>query len=125
MGQSNWVPAVTVSWYQDALLIKMRLESCGIDAVIPENYTSTIDPAVTGMQVHVLVQEDQLEEARKVLDAPPLPEEPEKCPNCGSTSYRMEGAKGRNFFRSLIGLIFFTPMRRKEVKVCTQCGLRL
>ena len=119
-----WTTVATFSWYQDAVLLKMRLEASGIDCLIPEQFTGTINPGTTGMTVRVLVKGTQLEDAQNLIALPPEPEAAEACPKCGSTDLQKTIHTKRNWFRALFGLLLVTPMRGKESKVCGSCGLR-
>lgn len=120
--EDNWTTVATFSWYQDALLLKMRLEASGIDCIIPEQFTSTINPGNTGMTVRVLVKAAQLDEANSLLAIGPIEDTAITCPGCGSTEIETVGGMRTNIFRFLFGLLLVTPMRRKETNRCTKCG---
>src|SRR5258707_718 len=120
--QDQWTTLATFSWYQDALMLKMRLEASGITAMIPEQFTATINPGTTGMQVRVLVKGEQLEEAKDLIQLAPEPSPPETCPKCDSSELEKKTQAGRNWFRVLLGLLLVTPMRSKETKTCKKCG---
>jgi hypothetical protein len=119
--EDNWTTVATFTWYQEALLLKMRLEASGIDCIIPEQFTSIINPASTGMTVRVLVKAAQLDEANSLLSIAPVEGTVPTCPECGSTKIETIGRGRTNIFRFLFGFLLFAPMRRKETKRCTQC----
>lgn len=139
----DWVTIATVSWLQEALLLRARLEGAGIAANIPEQFVASIHPAASATCVRVQVRESQLEEARALLLDPGVPgdsgvtselgaaaataaigdaQSGPICPRCKSPRVGRKLATGKNLLRFVLGLVGGVPMSAAEKKVCRACG---
>jgi hypothetical protein len=129
---AEWSVIATFSWLPEALLLKSRLESSGIAAQIPESFSASIHPAVTAMQVRVLVPTSRLADARELLELEAdvgtngLDARAEVCSGCGGTEFRREGGVAARVVLFLLGFLASVPMRAPAGKrrVCARCGRR-
>ena len=138
--EGDWITIATLSWLQEALLLRARLEGAGITANIPEQFVASIHPAASATRVRVQVRESQMEEARALLQDPGVIEVPGEgpgegsgeegvdtasgpvCPRCKSSRVGKKLATGKNVFRFILGLLGGVPMSAAEKKVCHDCG---
>ena len=110
--KSTWVTIKTVGFISEALGIRMALEAEGIEAFIPEEHTSSINPLMTALQVRIQVRSGDAEAAKNFLAAekPPVAE---KCALCGEERLiKEEPRRNKNWFLAFFGLLFGLPMRR-------------
>lgn len=114
----------TVTWIHEADLIASKLEAHGIRAVLPDERTVLVNPlyanAIGGLRI--LVDDAQLERARRVLDMP-MPKVAEgdlKCPACGGDEIEYQPLCRRALFLSLllVGLPLFWFRRTCRCKAC-------
>lgn len=76
MGDSDepnieWVVAATSTWLHEALFLKSVLESAGIDAMIPNEYTLSVQPLYSNMLggAQVLVRAEDKTRAEELLQS--------------------------------------------------------
>ena len=84
MGNSDdanveWVVAATSTWLHEALFLKSVLESAGIEAMIPNEYTLGVQPFYSnlfgGAQVLVRVEDQtRAEELLRSVESQPEPD---------------------------------------------------
>jgi hypothetical protein len=73
----DWVVAATSTWLHEALFLKSVLESAGIEAVIPNEYTLGVQPLYSNLLggAQVLVRAADKPRAEELLQsAAPQPE---------------------------------------------------
>lgn len=131
-GIKNPVTLTHFAFFAEALVLRSRLEHEGIPCFIPEEHSASIIPYSTAMKIRILVDQDDLEQARIILkdtqpdaipESGPSTEMPVTCPNCGSAKTRHTASSFANFFRAFLGLIMMVPMRRKAAEEqCFACG---
>ena len=72
-GEPNieWVVATTSTWLHEALLLKSVLESAGIEAMIPNEYTLSVQPLYSNMLggAQVLVRAEDKTRAEELLQS--------------------------------------------------------
>lgn len=132
MSPQNWIILQTFNWISEALALKGRLESEGIPCRLPEEHIGTINPGATGMQVHLMVPAEKLEEAKALIvdfeKIPPsadLPmEEPWTCPACGAHEFvEKNGGTLRDWIAAVLGSLALVPMRpQARPRICAKCG---
>jgi hypothetical protein len=121
--------------------LKTALESSGIEAFIPEEHISTINPGVTGVQVRVQVRSSQAEDARAlVLDTESsskgssknpgqssnlTDETSAKCKVCGNTGVRTSPVGIKGYFLFILCALIMIPMKSNQTKVCAHCGNKI
>jgi len=76
MGDSDepnieWVVAATSTWLHEALFLKSVLESAGIEAMIPNEYTLSVQPLYSNMLggAQVLVRAEDKTRAEELLQS--------------------------------------------------------
>jgi hypothetical protein len=67
----EWVVATTSTWLHEALFLKSVLESAGIDAMIPNEYTLSVQPLYSNMLggAQVLVRAEDKTRAEELLQS--------------------------------------------------------
>lgn len=67
----EWVVAATSTWLHEALFLKSVLESAGIDAMIPNEYTLSVQPLYSNMLggAQVLVRAEDKARAEELLQS--------------------------------------------------------
>ena len=67
----EWVVAATSTWLHEALFLKSVLESAGIDAMIPNEYTLSVQPLYSNMLggAQVLVRAEDKTRAEELLQS--------------------------------------------------------
>jgi len=127
---------VTVTAFSLAIeadFARTRLESEGIECVVADEHTVTMNwlysNAVGGVKLKVW--ESDLQRAREILEREPTTEEGSKdeaarykelhCPRCGSTDVSYERFSRRLAFASWILLSFPLPFLKKKWS-CRTCG---
>jgi len=127
---------VTVAAFSLAIeadLARTKLESEGIECVVADEHTVTMNwlysNAVGGVKLKVW--ESDLQSAREILEQEPITEEGSKneaarhkelhCPGCGSTDVYFERFSRRLAFASWILLSFPLPFLKKKWN-CRKCG---
>ena len=118
MSTQDWVTLATYSWISEAEVVRGALESAGIEAFIPEAYTSTINPIMTGVQVRVQVREFALEEARSLLTTSQV-EDP--CTKCGKNNFKLIPIGFRGWLQFILCSLLMIPMKRNARKICVNC----
>ncbi len=114
---------------EEAFLARAMLDSAGIDAFIPDEYTLQNNwiwtTALEG--VRLMVPEETLDDARNILKlsqenlSPYLTDI--TCPQCGSTKV-MNASLKRKAFAALIAILHL-PLPFSRMKyACTDCGHR-
>ena len=82
-GEPNieWVVAATSTWLHEALFLKSVLESAGIEAMIPNEYTLSVQPLYSNMLggAQVLVRAEDKTRAEELLQS--VESQPEADPN--------------------------------------------
>ena len=72
-GEPNieWMVAATSTWLHEALFLKSVLESAGIDAMIPNEYTLSVQPLYSNMLggAQVLVRAEDKTRAEQLLQS--------------------------------------------------------
>jgi Putative prokaryotic signal transducing protein len=125
----DWVTVAQCSWLPEAMVLKSMLENSGIEAFIPEQFISTINPGVTGVQVRVQVRESFVEEAKRLIEDsrdPALAEHAKKCPDCGSTEVKISPIGVRGWLSFIACALVMVPMSAgRSRKVCGGCGRSL
>jgi hypothetical protein len=133
---ANPVLLTTFPYLSDALVLRTRLEYEGIPVLIPEEYSASIAPHLTAMTVRVLVDAEDLKDARRLLtgvdpdETSPETEKVEnppgsgfRCDRCGGEKTRVASSLGQNIFRFIAGILGSVPMRPVRARrVCAQCG---
>ena len=117
-----WVTIAEMSWLSEAQVLKTFLQSQGLDAFIPEEFISTINPMVTGICVRVQVRESSVEDAKKLLAEFKPESAKEKCPNCGSEDLHFKPVGLKGWIMFVICLLILVPMKGPGRKVCKSCG---
>ena len=124
MSNQDWATVATYNWISEAEVVKGALESAGIDAFIPEEHTSTINPIITGVQVRVQVRESTLEEARALLNAK-ISQPKEICPKCGTDRVKLVPIGFKGWVQFMFCSLLMIPMRRNSQKICANCGAKI
>ena len=77
----EWVVAVTRTWLHEALFLKSVLESAGIEAMIPNEYTLGVQPFYSNLigGAQVLVRAEDKDRAQELLRS--AESEPESDPS--------------------------------------------
>lgn len=77
----EWVVATTSTWLHEALFLKSVLESAGIDAMIPNEYTLSVQPLYSNMLggAQVLVRAEDKTRAEELLQS--IESQPEADPD--------------------------------------------
>jgi hypothetical protein len=115
----------TASWLHEADTICMLLESNGIKTFVPDQGTVTVQPfyshAIGGIRVQV--DENDLEEARRILESQSLSQDTGlfPCPECNSDSTEYQEFSRRFAFLSLL-LLGIPLLLRKRKHICHTCG---
>jgi hypothetical protein len=122
----------------EAQILKTALESSGIEAFIPEEHISTINPGVTGVQVRVQVRSSQVEDARVlVLDSNKgsskrssrssnlADETSVKCKVCGNEGVRTSPLGIKGYLLFILCALIMVPMKSHQSKVCAHCGNKI
>ncbi len=114
----------------EAQLLSATLEAAGIEAVVCDEHTVTMNWLYSNLigGVRVKVREADLEEARKILntdEAPPssaeeIPSTLPPCPECGSDDLEFSTDK-RGAFVSWLLLGFPIIAPKKDLR-CKKCG---
>ncbi len=121
------VVLATYSFLSDALVLRSRLEYEGITCLIPEENTASIANYLTAMTVRILVDESDLEMAKKVMTDVIQSTQPDEksftCAKCGSHEWKKRSTFGTNFFRFLFGFLSGAPVRKQESRrICAGCA---
>lgn len=117
-----WVTIAEMSWLAEAQVLKSFLQSQGLEAFIPEEFISTINPMVTAVRVRVQVRESSVEEAKKLLqEFSPEAAKP-KCSHCGSEDLRFKPIGIKGWLMLLACLLIVVPMKGPGRKYCKTCG---
>jgi hypothetical protein len=127
MNTKDWATLGTYHWSEEAFVIRSALESAGIPCTMMDEQSFSINPAMTAMEVHLLVPADRLEEARALLEAQaPAPEgaaPAEDSCACGGKEFEPRPRHGLNLARFLLGLFALQPSRpARDRKFCRKCG---
>ncbi len=71
MANDDWVEVHNCAWLHEAQFVTSVLESAGIDALIPDEYTVGIQPfyATALGGIRIMVRTEDAERAREVLDS--------------------------------------------------------
>ena len=111
---------------EEAHLLRMRLEAGGVPAYIQNENLVQVDwlysNAIGGVRVQIA--DDDLEDARSILDAPVFIDElteTAQCPNCSSTDVFEYNLYRRLSFLSVLLLWFPLPVG-KDTNKCGECG---
>jgi len=122
------------TYTSEALIIKGRLESDGIEVFLADNLTIDTDPlisnAIGGVKLKVLTED--VEKAREILNSISqysLDDEGEKieCPNCKSEKVDyFSNIKGtKSFLSFLVSFVFYVlPIYSKREYRCEECKTR-
>ena len=82
-GEPNieWMVAATSTWLHEALFLKSVLESAGIEAMIPNEYTLSVQPLYSNMLggAQVLVRAEDKTRAEELLQS--IESQPEADPD--------------------------------------------
>ena len=114
-----------VSWIHEADSVRMRLNSHGLEAFIPDEGMVTANPilgnAVGGIRIQV--RDEDYEQAREILGSTTDATESSdfSCPSCGSSDVRYEKISRRMFFGGLL-LLGFPFLWMKRTYTCNACG---
>jgi hypothetical protein len=113
----------TVATYaklEDAFLARSRLEGSGIKAFIPDELTASMVwtriQAMGGIRLQV--EDEDYEEALKVLGVPPVTKGDLVCPYCGSDNVKLRELSATTGIGMLLG--FLIPVRSRKAD-CFHC----
>lgn len=126
------VRLITCDSTTEAYLIKVRLESEGINCFLTnENFTNLL-PNYNGMLgagIQVIVDQRDLELSRKLIQNELQPQREELvCPNCGSSEIELGLGKRHKLkiLNILLSILFFIPIGNQKTKYnCKQCQFEI
>jgi hypothetical protein len=121
----NWVTIASLNWLPEAEVLKTFLQSQGIEAFIPEEHISTINPIMTGVQVRVQVRTSSVEEAKVLLQKFQPDLRKPKCPSCGGEDIRVKPIGVKGWAQFLVCALMAVPMKGSSKKVCGSCGVNI
>jgi hypothetical protein len=136
----DWVTIADFNWLAEAQILKTALESSGIEAFIPEEHISTINPGVTGVQVRVQVRSSQVEDATALVEETQKaaassqekygqekssPGKSSKCQTCGNTGVKVSPVGIKGFLLFILCALVMVPMKSHQKKVCAHCGNKI
>lgn len=118
-----WRTIATYSFLAEAMGLRTRLESEGIRTFIPEEFTSSINPLATALQIRLQVGSEDFERSLTILGSDSNSEQ-STCPDCGGDLKEQAGTqRAQNWLRAALGLLFALPMRAKNrAWQCEKCG---
>jgi hypothetical protein len=75
----DWVEAKACSWIHEALFFRSVLEAAGIESMIPNEHTISMQPLYANLLggVRVLVRAADLDRAKELLDSAAAPPDPD------------------------------------------------
>jgi hypothetical protein len=123
--KENWVTIASYTWPPEAQILKGYLESAGIEAFIPEQHTSAINPMATAMQIRVQVRESEVESARALLLELHPTQKKSACPKCKSEEVVTTPLGIKGWVQFVLCALAVVPMRRAHRQVCGSCGSEL
>ena len=131
--ENAFIKVATFQYSSEALVIKGRLESEGIEVVMVDNFTIDTDPLVSNAigGVKLFVKKEQLEDAQRILSDISrfsLDDTGQEitCPECGSSKVELGSTirDGKSFLSFLFGTILFgtLPFYIKYKYRCNNCS---
>jgi hypothetical protein len=101
----------------EALALRGRLESEGIETLVPDEHLGTIYPGATGLKIRVQVRPSQLDDARSLLQLFEVPRG-EVCKLCGGEMMWSIAPTLADRLRAFLSRGQFV---REKVRVCANC----
>jgi DNA-directed RNA polymerase subunit RPC12/RpoP len=131
--ENAFIKVATFQYSSEALIIKGRLESEGIEVFMTDNFTIDTDPLVSNAigGVKLFVKKEQLEDAQMILsDISRFSLDDAgrdiTCPECGSRQVELGSTirDGKSFMSFLFGTILFgtLPFYIKYKYRCNKCS---
>jgi len=110
-----------VSKPEDAHLIRLRLEAGGVEAFIQNEYMVSAywlySNATGGVCVDVM--DEDYEQAREILELPPVDKGLITCPHCGSDKVALRELSMTGALSLALGFLLPAPSRQAD---CSACG---